>query len=524
MGENFKATLFSAFKMRGLSLRNDARKYLADIFRHINEVERENWIDVLLDEIDKRSLTSNIIDTEILQSVIHEGITVGTSQDKLLTIINAFDVPRYSYDVEKKRFVDYTKDDVNSSTVLTPASHRAKVFQERYNLLLQRTLRHELFVPSVGIPDTNSESKKKFQLRNTEYLLGCASKAKDIIILGMLTQIKEGKYFLEDLTGAVEINLSNAKFHAGLFTESCFVLAEGYYVDGIFHVSALGLPPHETAPTTRAYYGNFNFFGGRSNRSAESINRLKKIEKDRKDAKFVILCDVWLDQEDVLNRLEKMFRQFDATPPTCFIFCGKFMSKSFTKDQSAGLGDVLDNFMNILLSFPKLCSQSAFIFVPSLEDIGPAKILPRPALPQILTDEFCRKLPNVSFSSNPCRIQYCSQDIVIFCENIMHKMVQNCLKYPSGHIPTHFVKTVVSQAHLCPIPVEILPVYWQNDQSLWLYPLPDLIIFADRQAQSFQESIEGSCIIANPASFSSANYCYKVYFPSSGVMQDNKIE
>lgn len=524
MESHLQKILFSAFKMRGLSLRNDARKYLVDIFRHINEVERENWIDVLLDEIDKKALTKNIIDTEILQSVIHDGVTVGTFQDKMLTIINAFDVPRYSYDLEKKKFIESTKPDASSSTLLSPASHRANVFRERYNLLLQRTLRHELFVPSVGIPDTNSDGKKKFQLRNTEYLLGCASKAKDIIILGMLTQIKEGKYFLEDLTGAVEIDLNNAKFHAGLFTESCFVLAEGYYADSIFHVLAVGLPPHETAITTRAYYGNFNFFGGRSNVSEETLSRLKKIEKDKKDARFIILCDIYLDQEDVLNKLEKMFSHYDAAPPTCFIFCGKFMSKSFTTDQPAGLCDSLNSLLNILLQFPRLCSQSTLIFVPSLEDIGPAKILPRPALPQILTDEFCRKLPNASFSSNPCRIQYCSQDIVIFCENIMHKMVQNCMKYPSGRISTQFVQTLVSQAHLCPIPVEIQPVYWRNDQSLWLYPLPDLIITADRQSQSFQESVEGSCIIANPGSFSSGSYGFKVYYPSSGVMQEHKLE
>lgn len=524
MADHLGATLSSAFKMRGLSLRNDARKYLVEIFRHINDVERENWIDVLLDEIDKRALTKNIIDAEIVKSVIHDGMTVGTFQDKMLSIIDAFDVPRYTYDMEKKRFIEYAKADTRSSTLSSPASNRAKVFRERYNLLLQRTLRHELFVPSVGIPDMDSDGKKKFQLRNTEYLLGCASKASDIIILGMLSQIKEGKYYLEDLTGAVEIDLSNAKFHEGLFTESCFVLAEGYYVDSIFHVLAVGLPPHETATTTRAYYGNFNFFGGCSNPSEESLNRLKKIEKDRKDAKFVILCDIWLDQEEVLKKLEKLFSLFDAAPPTCFILCGKFMSKSFTIDQNAGLGDSLNNLLNILLSFPKLCSQSAFIFVPSLEDIGPAKVLPRPALPDIITEQFCKKLPNVSFSSNPCRIQYCSQNIVIFCENIMHKMMQNCMKYPSGQISTHFVKTVVSQAHLSPIPVEILPVYWQNDQSLWLYPLPDLIVIADRQSQSFQESVEGSCIISNPSSFSSGSYSFNVYYPSSGVMQDHKLE
>lgn len=40
-------------------------------------------------------------------------------------------------------------------------------------------------------------------------------------------------------------------FHTGLFTEFSFVLAEGSYEDGIFHVNAFGFPPPELAKTTR---------------------------------------------------------------------------------------------------------------------------------------------------------------------------------------------------------------------------------------------------------------------------------
>lgn len=39
-------------------------------------------------------------------------------------------------------------------------------------------------------------------------------------------------------------------FHTGLFTENCFVLAEGWYED-VFHVNAFGFPPPEPAKVTR---------------------------------------------------------------------------------------------------------------------------------------------------------------------------------------------------------------------------------------------------------------------------------
>ena len=41
------------------------------------------------------------------------------------------------------------------------------------------------------------------------------------------------------------------KFHSGVFTENSFVLAEGWYEDDIFHVTAFGFPPAETSKTTR---------------------------------------------------------------------------------------------------------------------------------------------------------------------------------------------------------------------------------------------------------------------------------
>ena len=37
-------------------------------------------------------------------------------------------------------------------------------------------------------------------------------------MLGMLSQLKHGKYFLEDPTGFVELDLSKTVYHSGIFT------------------------------------------------------------------------------------------------------------------------------------------------------------------------------------------------------------------------------------------------------------------------------------------------------------------
>ena len=100
-----------------------------------------------------------------------------------------------------------------------------QVFRERYNILYQRTMRHELFSP-VAEGANQNQVAEKFALKPVEFLLGSTAKLGQLIVLGMMTQIKEGKYFLEDPTGVVELNLRQATFHTGLYTENCFVLAK----------------------------------------------------------------------------------------------------------------------------------------------------------------------------------------------------------------------------------------------------------------------------------------------------------
>ena len=84
-----------------------------------------------------------------------------------------------------------------------------------------------------------------------EFLLGTTTKLKDVVVLGFLTQLKEGKFYLEDPTGSVPIDLSNAVFQAGLYTEGCFVLTEGWYDNDVYYVKGVGFPPPEPAKTTR---------------------------------------------------------------------------------------------------------------------------------------------------------------------------------------------------------------------------------------------------------------------------------
>ena len=92
-------------------------------------------------------------------------------------------------------------------------------------MLHQRTARHDLFDNSK--PHTGETTPvKRYQLKAVEFLLGTTNRLDDVIVLGMLTQTSHGTFSLEDPSGVVKVNLSETKFHTGLYTENCFVLAE----------------------------------------------------------------------------------------------------------------------------------------------------------------------------------------------------------------------------------------------------------------------------------------------------------
>lgn len=57
----------------------------------------------------------------------------------------------------------------------------------------------------------------------------------------------------------------------------------------------------------RAYYGNMNFFGGPSTTSVKASAKLKQLEEENEDAMFVIVSDVWLDNVEVMEKLNLMF-------------------------------------------------------------------------------------------------------------------------------------------------------------------------------------------------------------------------
>ena len=301
---------------------------------------------------------------------------------------------------------------------------------------------------------------------------------------------------------------------------------------------------------------------------------LKRLEVEAEETMFVVLSDVHLDSPQVMHKLRMLFEGFSnvcapdpetgepmSTPPSVFIFLGNFSSQPFGK-ASSDVAEYKRNFdalADLILEFPQLHEGgSKFLFIPGPTDPG-AKVLPRAPLPKYFTSKLRKALgakrvrsedggwktipSRVSFSTNPCRLRYFTQEIVLFRDDLLNRMRRSCIVPPvldeafdkgaasvgdadgdeddeygrvagaaarASVVTEHLVKTVIDQGHLSPLPMSVVPVRWVHDCSLRLYPLPDMLLMADHY-DAYHHAYNGT-VALNPGSFPT-DFSFVVYRP-----------
>lgn len=225
-----KRKITSSFKLSGFLIRSENSAYLAEQLLPFDGVEREQWLTVITENLQSQRLQTTQVERGALEKAINEINRVGLDEcETVFSVIDSFKVPRYHYNAQNKKFEQHK----DLRTILTVPALKAGYIRERYAMLLQKTLRHELFAPAIIQGGVSAESQvKKFKLQYAENLLATSS-VKEAVILGLLTQLKEGKFYIEDPTGSIELDLNGTRFHSGFFCEGCFVLVEGSYNNGI---------------------------------------------------------------------------------------------------------------------------------------------------------------------------------------------------------------------------------------------------------------------------------------------------
>jgi hypothetical protein len=85
---------------------------------------------------------------------------------------------------------------------------RTAVARDRYTLLRQRLLRDENFRPTAGVSGASTAAALQHEIVRIESLIGRGGVR---LIYGLLTQLEEGRYYIEDPNATVPIDLSQVR-------------------------------------------------------------------------------------------------------------------------------------------------------------------------------------------------------------------------------------------------------------------------------------------------------------------------
>ncbi|KAK9814165.1 hypothetical protein WJX72_001491 [[Myrmecia] bisecta] len=467
-------------------------------------------ISQLLDTIDAGSV--KLWTADMIRDLLG-GTASGQHATEMIQVINAFDVPRVRYEPIRKAFYCQAE----QLSLHGGPQDKQQVYLDRMYLLQQRLRRNPMFSKPV-FDNLGGTSRAFCELTELKALLGLVGQTR--YVMGCISQLEDGRFFLEDLSASVPLDITEAATVDGFVTENCIVVAEGKLQhSGVFKVEALGFPPLEPRAESQAAAKGIDFFGGQALRGEELVKALDW-EMAHENDRIIIMSDVWLDKPETLDSLHLLLTGYEMMEnvPSLFVLMGNFQSYSCAS-ASTDYTAIRENFSSLaaaLSQHRRIKQSSHFVLVPGPGDPGPASVLPRPGLPAQLTADLAQQLPRVSFASNPCRIRFGTQELVFFRDNLQNRMRRLCLLPPKGEDKSpermhyHLSVTLLQQSHLCPVPMDQQAIYWQYDHALHLYPAPDVLVVAD----AFKATVNTfqGCVCINSGSL--ANKEFAAYVPA----------
>ncbi len=193
-------------KLNGLILAPDASAYLASSFSSVSNDVVKRFIECVLSH---SGLDGNRVSKSVCEDILSEWKSESTASEQFFYPINALDVPRFMYCRNTKKFLPLRPSSEKGTGALLPPSPEMKSFltANRYEVIYQRVIRNPLFAPD------GPANGGGFKLRPVEFLLSLGAKESSAIVLGVLTQLKNGQWYLEDPTNLVKLDLSQTRFH-----------------------------------------------------------------------------------------------------------------------------------------------------------------------------------------------------------------------------------------------------------------------------------------------------------------------
>ncbi|AET38503.1 DNA polymerase epsilon noncatalytic subunit Ecym_2806 [Eremothecium cymbalariae DBVPG len=499
-------------------------------------------------------------------------------------IINSFSQQRFTYDAVKKRFrfvrpkeMQNLKSSFISKLKIPTVESGIPLFSTRYHLVKERVLRNENFQNGDTYNPLSSMAQLENQLKGSNLNLGSSvymsitqiknllgRDGKNFLLLGVLRKNSKGVWLLEDPSGQVDLDISEAIPTKGsYYVPGCILLAEGIYSRNMFHVSSITHPPGERREVTLDAIGNLDMLGIHELSSEHYIARLDRdlkirlhyLEKELTDHRFVLLGgNIFLDEVNTFDALTKVFKVLNADPPTVIVLNGSFNSTplhpSMTSKNISSTTTYKNNFdalASLLSNYERLINECTFIFIPGPNDpwssmvtSGVPGLLPQKEIPINFVSRVNRICRHVFWGSTPTRVAYLSQEILLTRDDICTRFKRNNVIFPiteaekmeqyltlqkelqdEDHDPDlsisqliksrdqlpasvqesrKIVKTLLDQQHLSPFISQIRPTIWDLDHTLHLLPIPSTLVICDVTTCQYDVTYNG-CKTINPGVF-----------------------
>ena len=423
------------------------------------------------------------------------------------------------------------------ATLLSAGEARSLMFQQRYFMILQQLFRDSKFVdlargkrgadfpvisfhgveknesPSPGVntqsllliheTDAGEEPKWRFEVTPVESLPGSIGVK---VVFGMLSKGDEGKLFIEDIHQAVPVKLDSVQSTNDFITDNTYVLIKGEMVDGTFIASEMTLPP---IPKRSLCESSANLFGGPLELTAEIVASV--VGHPPEDTSVAILSNVFLESPATLERLDTLFSGFEECDavPSMFILTGNFTSRPFNPlngDSLRSFQKAFESFSQLLAKHPITLERTKIVLVPGHQDPG-CGILPQPPFTDTLVRGISSRFPNVILASNPCRVRVHDRYVIIHTGNTVERLRKSRLvAATSGNSEDDeglkLSRFLISQMHLSPGPVRNVPVAWDFDSGLKLYPPPHALFLVDSSTAPFSKDLHTETLVVGMPTFS----------------------
>jgi hypothetical protein len=88
-----------------------------------------------------------------------------------------------------------------------------------------------------------------------------------------------------------------------------------------------------------------------------------------------------------------------------------------------------DTLADLIADFPIILRNAHFVLIPGPLDLTSTSsaIFPKKPITLPPSSRLKSRIPNIHLATNPCRILFCGQEIVVFRDDIMARIMRNCV-------------------------------------------------------------------------------------------------